>query len=224
MIRLARSVLALLIAAPVVIAATDDDWPDDPWERARTVNEGELAFLTEPPAGRVLRIENRLDVRPAGLLDGWVGLRQCHTGLDPVPDAEVVYGYRAMRGLRVERAERIGAARVEGNSVQLHDVEAGARLCISAEVRILEDVGKGRWRLRSGPFHRRFLDGYYPVHLLFEVTWPASRLALRTVDPAPRAGFAVEREPGRLLIDTLFEGRLTVRLEWISPPTERESG
>ena len=82
---------------------------------------------------------------------------------------------------------------------------------------MLKPDGAGGYRLQSGPFHRRFLDGYYPLALDYRVEWPAGRLALLSVAPAAQAGIC-ECKRGRavLHIDTLFEGRLTIELQFES--------
>ena len=79
---------------------------------------------------------------------------------------------------------------------------------------MLKPDGKGAYTLQSGPFHRRFLDGYYPVRLDYRIHWPADRLQLESVHPEMQEGFSVRAQPGKLAIDTLFEGMLTIHSRW----------
>ena len=216
-----KLVYPLLAAALVMLcqtAAADDDpeaWLEtDDDTRALSVNEGPLEFLRDAPDRRVLQTHNRLTITPASLHNGWVELYQCQSNLDPVPAVEVVYRYHGMRNLRVISTRGIEHARVEQNAVQMEQVQEGAEVCIQAEVQVLKPDGEGTWTLQSGPFHRRFLDGYYPVRLDYRIHWPADRLQLVSVRPEMQEGFLVHVQPGELTIDTLFEGMLTIHSRW----------
>ena len=136
--RLGPALLALLsglwlpvptAAAPPMNADELERWfNDDSEQRALAVNEGELVFLTEPPAKPVPHSHNTLTITPASIDDGWVALAQCYDGLDPVAEAQVVYRYKQMRDLRVTAVQHIGRTWVEGDSVQLEDVGHDAEL------------------------------------------------------------------------------------------------
>jgi len=192
--------------------------PEPDWEAldarfsTRDVNEGELEFLTERPQGRILRTTNRLTITLDSLHTGWVRLAQCQSSLDPVDSIQVLYRYTGMRDLRVVSARNMAGAQVEANTVQLSGVEEGGEVCIEADVRVLNPDGQGGYLLRSGPFHRRFLDGYYPVELVYRVTWPGDLLALRQAQPREQPGIALHVAPGELSIDALFEGKLVIEL------------
>ena len=177
---------------------------------------GRWYFSRLPPERRVLQTRNRLTIGADSLASGWVALEQCQGNLDPVAAVEIVYRYHGLRGLRVASATAMDAAHVAGNTVQLTGVRPGGEVCIVAEVQVLKPDGAGGYRLQSGPFHRRFLDGYYPLALDYRVEWPAGRLVLVSVVPEAQAGFAVQTQPGSLQIDTLFEGRLTIELQFES--------
>ncbi len=215
-------IVHLLLAAALVMLCLVATAADDPeaWLetdddiRALSVNEGTLVFLRGPQDRRVLQTRNRLTVTPASLHNGWVELYQCQANLDPVPAVEVVYRYHDMRNLRVISTRGIEHTRVEQNAVQMEQVQEGAEVCIEAEVQLLKPDGEGAWTLQSGPFHRRFLDGYYPVRLEYRIHWPADRLQLESVHPEVQEGFSVHAQPGELTIDTLFEGMLTIRSQW----------
>ena len=208
--------VALLVICLTAVASDDPEaWlePDDDTS-TRLVNEGNLEFLRDARDHRVLQTRNWLTVTPGSLQHGWVGLYQCQDNLDPVPAVEVVYRYHGMRNLRVISTRGIKHARVEQNSVQMEQVQKGGEVCIEAEVQILKPDGEGAWMLQSGPFHRRFLDGYYPVRLEYRIHWPADGLQLESVHPEMQEGFSVRAQPGKLAIDTLFEGKLTLHSRW----------
>jgi hypothetical protein len=187
------------------------DWFDEPPQPGvPQVAEGELRFLTSAPASRILESLNRLSVSAHSLEDGWVGLHQCYRGLDPVPDAEIVYAYRNMRGLEIQSHKGIARATARQTSIVLEGVGRDAQLCVVAEVQILRRNADGHYRLRNGPFHRRFLDGYFPMRVTLDVLLPAARLRLLSVSPPAQPGFSVAQDPGRLSIDALFAGSLTI--------------
>jgi len=216
--------IALLLAAQAVLttplaAAFDEAWLEDDSEaRALAVNEGELVFLTEAPAKPAHEHMNQLEVTERSLSDGWVVLEQCHANLDAVPAAEIVFRQDRVRGLEVTEAQAIGAAVVEGPTVQLRDVRRGATLCLRAETRALYPLGNGFYELRNGPYMRRFLDGYYPLRVSLDIRYPAS---IEVVDyqPESQPGFRPEVSARHVRFDTWFEGRLQTLIRF----AEREA-
>lgn len=217
-------VYPLLTAALVMLflpAAASDDmeaWLEqDDDSRVQLVNEGTLDFIQDVQDRRVLQTRNWLTITPGSLHNGWVALHQCQSNLDPVAAVEVVYRYHGLRNLRVVSSRRIERARVEQNSVQMEQVQEGGEVCIEAEVQVLKPDGADGYTLQSGPFHRRFLDGYYPVRLDYRINWPADRLQLASVHPQLQEGFTISDQPGELRIDTLFEGKLTIVIRFSAP-------
>lgn len=212
----------LLACLPLLCSAMTAEeeaawFESDAEQQALAVNEGELVFLAAAPERRILRTRNRLTLTADSLADGWVRLDQCQFNLDPVPALEIVYRYQAMRDLRIETFAGMERAWVEDGSVQMVNLGEDAELCISAGVQVLHALGAGRYEIRSGPFHRRFLDGYYPLQLDYRVIYPPELLRVEAVQPAAQPGFAVVQQPGALQIDTLFEGRLTIRVDLRAP-------
>jgi hypothetical protein len=204
-------VIVLLMTALMTAASNDmEAWPEQDDDRTQLVNEGSLDFIQDTRGRRVLQTLNWLTVNPGSLGNGWVALYQCQRNLDPVAAVEVVYRYQGMRNLRIISTRNIEHAWVEQNSVQMEQVERGGEVCIEAEVQVLLPDGEGRYRLQSGPFHRRFLDGFYPVQLDYRIHWPADRLQLESVRPPGQKGFSIREQPGELGIDTLFEGKLII--------------
>ena len=64
------------------------------------------------------------------------------------------------------------------------------------------------------PYHRRFLDGYYPYHLKLKLSYPGRKLRLDRLQPSAQAGFEVTSTSGSLGIESWFEGELTISLEF----------
>lgn len=181
--------------------------------RALAVNEGPLVFLEQIPKETPHHTSNTLHISESSLSTGWVTLAQCHAQLDAVAASQIVYRYKRMRNLAIDSTHGIQRAWIEGNSVQLSEAQKDAKLCISAEVGILHKTPKG-FVLRNGPFHRQFLDGYYPMRVTLDIHYPENRLTLREIKPSPQPGFSVKQASHRLLIDTWFEGKLNTEVHF----------
>jgi hypothetical protein len=187
---------------------------DDSEQRALAVNEGQLVFLPEAPGGRVPHSHNTFTIGATSIDDGWVTLAQCYDGLDPVAAAQVVYRYRQMRHLHVTGAADIGRTWVEGNSVQMQDVGHQARLCIAAEVRVFYQNPDHSFSLVNGPYHRKFLDGYYPMHVTLLVRYPHDRLSYVNMKPQLQPGLALRQDDSGLQVEAWFEGELNTEIRF----------
>lgn len=204
------AILAIL-TVPCTVLAEEEPWPEDEFELTRRVSSGELRFLATPPAGRIHHHQNRITITEQSLRDGWIDVEQCHEGLDAVARSEVVFSTERSRELRILDSEHIGEARVEGASVQLTDVAAGARLCLNLQSRALHSADDDLYYLRNGPYMRQFLDGYYPLHVTMEVHHPAS-LSLIAVTPTPQPGLTLDTTASGLRLEAWFDGRLRTEL------------
>ncbi len=183
-------------------------------ESADAVNEGQLHFLETPPAKPLHHHQNRIRIDADSLVTGWVGLYQCHDQLDAVPLLQITFREGYVRDLEIDLASGIGQARVEGASVQLRNIEPGARLCLSAQTRALRNTGNGYFSLFNGPYMRKFLDGYYPMRVTLDVDYPAAALQLIDVSPVPQPGLSSDERPGNIRLDTIFEGELRLLLQF----------
>ena len=164
------------ILFPRSVVAAEDDWSriDEQMvleQRALEVNEGELQLLDKPPTAAAHYHHNRMMITEQSLKDGWVTMYQCHSDLDKVHASQIVYDADHIRDIEIQSYANIGSVRVEGNTVQMKDIEAESEICISADKRVLS-YANGSYYLRLGPFMRRFLDGYYPMHVRVEVCYP----------------------------------------------------
>lgn len=190
----------------------EDDERDHPYDRKS--DDGALVFLHTAPEKRALHSKNLLTIEPHSLQSGWVNIEQCYEQLDPIDTVEVVYRYKEMRELSITKASRIGKARVEGQSIQLEKVEKNALLCVNTEARVLYKQDDGGFLLRNGPFQRRFFDSYFPMHVTLTVSYPRDLLSLQDISPAAGNGFNVNAEEGLVHIDTWFEGKLLIEVEF----------
>jgi len=222
--RLATLTLAALVAIPSGTMATEspsreelERWLDAPPEKsAADVNEGQLVFLSKLPAKPVHHHHNFLVITDSTLADGWAQLIQCHQNLDRVPAAQILFSRDRTRDLEISYQHGIESAWVEGNSVQLKNVGPDAWLCIQALSRALRDNQDGTWTLRNGPFMRKFLDGYYPMHVSMNVVIESPRVHFASILPQTQQGFQVWETPGEVSFDAWFEGRLTTELQFAS--------
>lgn len=87
-------------------------------------------------------------------------------------------------------------------------------LCMQAEARILYKQANGYFILRNGPFQRRFLDSYFPMHVSLTVRYPGHLLYFSSISPRARPGFQVKKETGLIHIDSWFEGKLMIEIEF----------
>ena len=211
---LTAALLALPARSSTDETATDVDWPDDDWSVAH-VNDGELAFLAAPPEKAVHHHHNVITLGPSSLVDGWVRLQQCHSNIDNVPRAQIVFRAGRIRDLRITESVNIGRAWVEDASIQLNDVTDGSRLCLTAETRALTAKEDGRFRIDNGPFMRRFLDGYYAMRVSQKIILADSGLAFSGIEPKVQPGFAVSVSNESIDFDAWFEGRLKTKVELI---------
>ena len=176
------------------------------------INEGDLNFLLKPPDKPVLHSRNTLHISQLSIDKGWVALEQCYKNLDPVPVAEIVYQYKAIRKFSILSKKNIDIAYIKGQSVQLRNVSRNAELCISAEVNIFRKDKDNTYKLVNGPFHRKFFDGYYPYHISLNITYPSSGLQLIKSTPQAQQGFNINTSENNIQIETYFEGILTTEL------------
>ena len=213
---------ALLIATLPAGSSThsDDDsfeWFDqeDLESLTAAVNEGDLAFLSEPPTETVHHLDNVLILDRGSPASGWVRLQQCHRNIDQVPRAQIVFNAERVRNIRITHSENIGASWVDGASVQLTDIAEGSHLCLGADSRALTATGDGAFRVNNGPFMRRFLDGYYPMRVSERIMLADSGLRFAGIKPVQQPGFAVEIGALTISFDAWFEGRLSTEVELV---------
>ena len=208
------SIRAGLLAALLVYGWTAQAASDPGFDSADAVNEGALHFLDTPPQKPVHHHQNRIRIDADSLTSGWVSLSQCHDNLDAVPRAQITFREGYVRDLRVDTFSRIEHAWIEGASVQLRNIEPGARLCLSAQTRALRNTGNGYFNLINGPYMRKFLDGYYPMRVTLNVTYPANVLRLIDISPEAQPGLGIAEQPGAIGVDALFEGELKTMIQF----------
>jgi hypothetical protein len=216
----AMSLLLPTLAVQSSTPAQEDDfeWFDEEDLETLTarVNEGELTFLAAPPAKAVHHLQNVVILDRASVSSGWVRLQQCHSNIDKVPRAQILFNKDRVRNLRITHALNIGASWVDGASVQLTDIGEDSSLCLDADSRALKATGDGGFRIDNGPFMRRFLDGYYPMRVSERILLADSGLRFAGIEPARQPGFEVEVDAAGIRFDAWFEGRLRTEVSLIA--------
>ena len=205
---------------PVYAVVPTEQTPDEDWFNDNSdlsiedVNEGELEFIAPITDKSILHSGAVLSITKKSLATGWVGLEQCYRNLDPVGKMDVVHYYKNIKQIKITSSVNIGGAKVDGQTIQLEDVSASAHICVQAEVQILEKTSQGTFVVSNGPYYRRFLDGFYPYHVTVSISYPADRLKYTRISPAPQPLFEVIQRPGKLLVDTWFEGILQIDIKF----------
>ena len=223
---MARLMLSLLLLACAFSSSAReytqqemDDWFNAPPDTsAADVNEGELVFLTRKPVKPVHHHHNVLTLSDQTVLDGWGELRQCHENLDRVPATQIVFREDRIRDLRILSSTGIESASVEGATIQLKQVGPGAKICVALKSKVLYLQPDGTFHIANGPFMRKFLDGYYPMHVSMEVIVKSKRLKFHDITPNQQAGFNVSIKPKQVLFDAWFEGRLNTLIRFKTAP------
>ena len=207
--------LLLPVSTPAMQTAGDWDLLDDDLEaRISAVSDGELTLLDKAPQLPAHHHRNLIRITAASLQDGWVTMEQCHSHLDPVAEAEIVYHPQRIRNIRLLDSENIQQTRIEASSVQLRGIEAHARLCLQVESRALVSLRGDAFRLKNGPFMRRFLDGYYPMRVSLEISYPASLIKLQAIRPLPGHAGSLQHDSGQIVWDSWFKGRLFTEFDF----------
>ena len=66
----------------------------------------------------------------------------------------------------------------------------------------------------DGPFHRRFLDGYFPLRVCMDVQFPSTLLHYVGISPVAQPGFEVDVKDEHVYIDSWFAGTLNIEVHF----------
>lgn len=180
---------------------SDDELPTS------KVNDGQLNFLRNKPKEKIFHSEINVTIDQNSIDNGWVSLTQCYNNLDPVPRTAVVYRTYFFKNLKILSSKNIKTSKVSGHKVILNDVSKNASLCIGANARNFYQNEDESFSLVNGPYHRKFLDGYFPYHLNLNIHY-SPLLKFNYSVPKQQSGFKITQLANSLLVDTLFEGKL----------------
>ena len=180
---------------------SDDEYP------TRTVNDGQLSFINTRVKKGTFRSDINITINQNSIDNGWVTLTQCYSNLDSIHRTAIIYREKFIKDLSIISSKNIKLAEVSGNKVLLQDVTNNASLCVSLESRTFYQNKDLSFSLVIGPYHRKFLDGYFPYHLNLNIHHDP-KLKFKYSLPKPQPGFELKQQSNLLLIYALFEGRL----------------
>ena len=75
-------------------------------------------------------------------------------------------------------------------------------------------MSDGNFVLKNGPFHRKFLDGYYPMQVTLKIRFPDELIEFSSILPEAQPGFTIQHDKGRLHINAWFEGILNTEIRF----------
>lgn len=177
-------------------------------------HEAKLRFIKPPTNTQTFHSINTLTISQKSIDNGWVDLHQCYRHLDKLPEVDITYYYRFIKNLKLISKKNIDSATLKNQVIELKNIRNNAELCVSAEVRILTQNPDQSFSLISGPYHRRFLDGFYPFHLSLHITYPEKLLSFRESIPKQTNKFSVTNLNNELFIEAYFEGILNIEIRF----------
>lgn len=191
-----------------------DKWFEEDTPKAET-NLGELDFLDTLPTDKSIHHhQNWIKITADTLESGWTQLEQCHEHLDQVSSLQITFRAGYVRDLKVTEKRNIDQAWVENSSVQLKNIGENAKICLQAHTRALKKTGDGYYSLSNGPYMRKFLDGYFPMHVSMQISYPEKLLQLVSITPDTQPGFKVEEDAGQINFDAIFAGELRTNIQF----------
>ena len=199
-----------------------DDYSDlTPQERAWLLDDSELnelvgaldnlvvetRFIKPFDLSKHYYMTNEIKLDNQSLSTGWAKLNQCHYNLDPVARLQIVYHPEHTKNLSIIEDQAIDLSWVEDKSIQMNGLHKGAKICVQADTYVLIPQENG-YKIERGPFMRKFLDGYYPLHVELQINWGDLGLKIAELIPSPQTGVEIELNNQSLHARYWFRGEL----------------
>lgn len=144
---------------------------NDSFFKAMAVNEGELTWVAPEKTDNQYALFNKLILNDESLKTGRVEFEQCHTNLDEISAIDIVYNAKTTQSLELLSKSKIQRVAILPAKAELYGVQKGAEVCLKGTLNLLAKTATGRWQLPRGPYMRKFLDGYYPMHVQESLSW-----------------------------------------------------
>ena len=208
--RLLAIVILLGMTALVRADALDD------LDKLDSIADSEYRNISKPQALDMPPFvhEKALRITAENLESPWIKNRQCHNHFPVFPSLQITFQADSVRAMRITHRENVEAAWIEGPSVQMLETRPESRLCFESENRVFHhDAKTDSYRLRVGPYFLRLFDGYFPLQVKLEISYPGDRLELIGMTPDPVEGAELKLSSGEIFFQNVFEGRL--ELEFI---------
>jgi len=193
----------------------DDSGLDD-LVKALAATQTEVRFLEAFDLSDHYSMTNDITLTEQSLETGWADLLQCHHNLDAVGQLQIVYNPEHTRQIEILSQQQVEFAWVEGASVQMLNLQQGAQICIHAQTLALEKMEKG-YLIERGPFMRRFLDGYFPMHVELTLNWAGLDFEATQIIPESQPGLVVKTAKNGLQINYYFQGQLKPQIYLKTP-------
>lgn len=209
-----------------------DDYSDlTPQERAWLLDDSELNELVSALDNLVIEtrfmppfdltehyyMTNQIELNHESLSTGWAKLTQCHYNLDPVARLQIVYHPEHTKNLSILEDKAIDLSWVENKSIQMNGLQKGAKICVQADTYALTPQTNG-YKIERGPFMRKFLDGYYPLHVELKISWPDLPLKVSNFTPSPQTGVEMKLNNQSLNARYWFRGELKPQIKFSKKP------
>ncbi|WP_173271889.1 hypothetical protein [Thiosulfatimonas sediminis] len=190
-------------------------WLEDDSNLNISVNEGQLTYVDPALTEGNYALENRLRILKDATQTQQIEFTQCHKNLDAINSIEIVYNPKTTTNLDVLSSTNIANIEVGADKVALSKVQKGAQICIRGiSTTLTYNPTLQVWELPRGPYMRKFLDGYYPMHLQEVLELGESNLAFVKLQikngPAiqPLKQIGQNANGTTVTFDYYFEGRL----------------
>jgi len=200
------------------ITAAERAWleSDSSNENTRMINEGKITAVDPSLTRSQYALFNKIHFLPDSLQSSQVDFTQCHKNLDAMNAIDIVYNAQTISNLQVQSSTHIGSYTTERDKIELKNIAQGAEICISGTTNLLSyDSQTQQWLLVRGPYMRKFLDGYYPMHLQEQIDLSATNLSLVDIRIEGNSTYQPTRqETGHsskahlITLNYFFEGRL----------------
>ncbi len=171
------------------------------------VNEGELRFLASLPQHDTHLHSNDITLHTTSLEDGWAEVAQCHEHIDAIDNVAITYNPATTRNITLTSSHHIGTAWIENANLELREVAQDARVCVRFDSKVVHSNGDSV-TVRTGPYMRRFLDGYYPINVKLDLHYPCEQLTFVRANHINQPGYKLSLGNCQLSLVTHFEGRL----------------
>ena len=208
------TLMSLLLGSTAISAKQDftaaelEKWFNSDEELpVKEVSNEKLIFLKEPPTTKTLHSTINLIVNKNSIDEGWTQMSQCYDNLDPIHVTEVLYRRGFIKKLKIKSYTNIANTKVIDNKILLQGVKKNASLCVTANVRNFYQNEDESFSLVNGPYHRKFLDGYFPYHLTLKIQF-SPLLKYSYSVPKRQQGFQIKHAKQLISLNSWFEGKL----------------
>lgn len=211
---------------------------DDSFFQTMQVQDSPIKWVNPQKTENQYALTNEITITNNSFKTGFVNFSQCHTHLDAIRAIDIVYNPETTQQLKVLSSQKIQKVIAHAASIELKNVEKGAEVCVAGKVKTFRfDQQNQAWVLLRGPYMRKFLDGYYPMHVQETIQWPQAPIKwkktevfdksqnqfvkifsdrLLTKNPAETPHPQMQKSPQKIQGDYWFEGKLKINYLFIS--------